>query len=80
MAARELISAAAPGVAQWAATFSTTAATKNKSASARITPPARAPGRPVTMPAIATTIRITATRAATTASARTAHMKAPSRT
>ena len=42
-----------------------------RSASALITVPARALGRPVTMPAIATTIKRTASRASKAAATRT---------
>jgi sulfate-transporting ATPase len=52
--------------------FSATAVAKHSSATSRITNPARSPGRPVTIPAIATVMQMTATKARTAASARTA--------
>ncbi len=51
--------------------FSATAVAKHSSAISRITNPARSPGWPVTIPAIATVMQITATNARTAASART---------
>src|SRR5438309_7774014 len=51
--------------------LSATAAMKKRSASALIKVPVRAPGRPVTMPAIAITSKTTATRAKRAATTRT---------
>src|ERR1700760_4018737 len=52
--------------------FSTTAVAKHTTAAARMNHPARSPGRPVTMPTIATVMQATAISANTAATARTA--------
>jgi energy-dependent translational throttle protein EttA len=52
--------------------LSTTAVTKNSTAAIRISTPARSPGRPVTIPTIATVMQMTAISANPAASARTA--------
>src|SRR5581483_9077689 len=51
--------------------FSTTAVAKQSTAATRISQPARSPGRPVTIPTIASVIQATATRANPAARART---------